>query len=422
MRTSIVILFAVATCTSVSFACSLSDIEVTRPQLLELQRRGVLTTGIEEDTLQKFPVLRITFRHARLSKMIQVPTESGGASEHKVNYVSLIEDTDFDGAGVVQAYEEQVKDLLGANSCEERYFPFGFRITADSSGKGVGNFSTRYEKWVCGGFHYIRCRHLKCKKAYKRVRTKLFQKTLDFRTEFSVRVNDGLVNVEYENKRTTNLNDLEKFFGRLFLGRRDFDRMMDNMNVSGWAAQLRLSTGLETDGIPKDAVPRVVQRGTGFLHVDGQTFMRLHATAPSPMEESEYCFGGLPEVQRIAALLRSSSPDHPVAHVVAPNENLWRIASRYYGDGRYMEAILEANPSLRARANKLDPGQSLVLPRMYEVVSNPNLVRSGESVSRVAERALGSVSRASDIISSDDRVSANPDLVFPIQALKAARQ
>ena len=49
-------------------------------------------------------------------------------------------------------------------------------------------------------------------------------------------------------------------------------------------------------------------------------------------------------------------------YVVRPGDNLWQIASRLYGDGRYWVYLFGANAHQIRNPNLIQPGQVLTLP------------------------------------------------------------
>ena len=54
-------------------------------------------------------------------------------------------------------------------------------------------------------------------------------------------------------------------------------------------------------------------------------------------------------------------------YVVKPNDNLWRIAEREYGDPMYHSVIQAANPAIDP--SSLRVGQTLVLPALRTVAA-----------------------------------------------------
>ena len=66
-------------------------------------------------------------------------------------------------------------------------------------------------------------------------------------------------------------------------------------------------------------------------------------------------------------------------YTVAGGDTGWSIAQKKYGDGTYWPAIGKANPGVDA--NRLHPGQKLVLPTKAEVESTIRTARTGSSSS-----------------------------------------
>ena len=54
----------------------------------------------------------------------------------------------------------------------------------------------------------------------------------------------------------------------------------------------------------------------------------------------------------------------PVFHEVKKGENLWKIASKHYGNGSKYTAIFEANKPMLSDPDKIYPGQNLRIPAL----------------------------------------------------------
>lgn len=52
----------------------------------------------------------------------------------------------------------------------------------------------------------------------------------------------------------------------------------------------------------------------------------------------------------------------PVFHEVKKGENLWKIATKYYGNGAKYTEIFEANKPMLSDPDKIYPGQNLRIP------------------------------------------------------------
>lgn len=84
------------------------------------------------------------------------------------------------------------------------------------------------------------------------------------------------------------------------------------------------------------------------------------AAIPEPAEAAEP-----PPAEVVLAAAAEPAPEGTI-HRVAKGERLVRIAERYYGsrDARQIEALLEANPGVRARQGRLLAGESLRIPAL----------------------------------------------------------
>ncbi len=59
---------------------------------------------------------------------------------------------------------------------------------------------------------------------------------------------------------------------------------------------------------------------------------------------------------------RPVGPREPFSYTVQEGDSLWKIAKRFYGDGRKYKLILEANPGFDL--NKFKPGGTLTIPAL----------------------------------------------------------
>jgi nucleoid-associated protein YgaU/tRNA A-37 threonylcarbamoyl transferase component Bud32 len=112
------------------------------------------------------------------------------------------------------------------------------------------------------------------------------------------------------------------------------------------------------------------------------------------------------------ALPAASRPGSPapssLTHTVQPGETLGAIALRYYREARHFPLLVAAN-RLDPRA-ALRPGQVLRIP-----IGEPYEVRPGDSVSSIAERALGDSRRGWILLDLNDL--RDPDRLLPGQTV-----
>lgn len=131
-------------------------------------------------------------------------------------------------------------------------------------------------------------------------------------------------------------------------------------------------------------------------------------------------------------------PDSPPAptYVVRAEDNLWSIAERHLGSGTRWRQIRELNKDVLPDDNSLRVGMKLRLPAAartaersapVETASAPApkrpttyTVKSGDSLSKIAEKMLGSSSRAGEIVKANagllddpDRIRVGMELVIP---------
>lgn len=143
----------------------------------------------------------------------------------------------------------------------------------------------------------------------------------------------------------------------------------------------------------------------------------------------------------------------PVTHIVAPGENLYKIAKRYYGDGEYWNTIAKANRAIDDDSGMIIPGQKILIPNLAGRVVTPDpqpritavsndqrqgqvsqpatlmrvtrtrqivTVQSGDNLSRIAKRELGDekhwkliLEANKNLISDPDEIRAGMELTMP---------
>ena len=116
-------------------------------------------------------------------------------------------------------------------------------------------------------------------------------------------------------------------------------------------------------------------------------------------------------------------------HLVARGDDLWSLAERYYGEGRDWRKIARANPSvLTGGPDRLEVGWRLVVPNVTTAaeMSDPKgrdrraasdagkgtvEVRSGDSLSSIANDSYGDPSRWREIFDANRAVISDPDQI-----------
>lgn len=196
------------------------------------------------------------------------------------------------------------------------------------------------------------------------------------------------------------------------------------LTVAGWLAWAAwmVALGLE--------VTRVLSAGRWRCTLPGLTLPRAvasallaaalaSATAPWAQADS----GARAEPAIVAAATPASgaeegtpttsaasapSADPSLQHRVARGDDLWSLAERYYGDGAQWRRIVEANPRLHE-----DPLADLPIGELLTVPSPVTLVtvRSGDTLSGLAERHLGDARRWPEIHRLNGHLIDDPDLI-----------
>lgn len=86
---------------------------------------------------------------------------------------------------------------------------------------------------------------------------------------------------------------------------------------------------------------------------------------PAPRPTTQVLAGG-PEPAAAAVAIGPVAPARTAqgggAYVVRSGDSLWAIAERVYGDGRYADALFEANRDVLSAPDHIVPGQTLALP------------------------------------------------------------
>lgn len=102
----------------------------------------------------------------------------------------------------------------------------------------------------------------------------------------------------------------------------------------------------------------------------------------------------------------SPLPVIPASTVVEPGEGFWLVAQRIYGDGRFFDALYQANRKRVKSFNEVSPGTEIVTPSISELRQRwpylcPRKVyktKKGETLFEVASEQLGQASRYVEIL------------------------
>jgi nucleoid-associated protein YgaU len=105
-------------------------------------------------------------------------------------------------------------------------------------------------------------------------------------------------------------------------------------------------------------------------------------------------------------------------HTVRRGDTLWSIAGKRYGDPRYWPRIAQANPTIAARPDALQPGQVLRIPPDSSTESESTYrVRPGDSLWRIAARLYADGALWPRIHAANLSLVADPERILPGQAL-----
>jgi nucleoid-associated protein YgaU len=139
--------------------------------------------------------------------------------------------------------------------------------------------------------------------------------------------------------------------------------------------------------------------------------------------------------------VRDDARDHPggdraaaavtgggIVHLVRPGDDLWGLAERYYGDGRQWRRIATANPTvLTGGPDRLSVGWRLTVPDPVPPEPRPGAegpavggpaaevpglavtVRTGDSLSSLADRELGAAERWPELYRANRAQLSDPD-------------
>jgi nucleoid-associated protein YgaU len=107
------------------------------------------------------------------------------------------------------------------------------------------------------------------------------------------------------------------------------------------------------------------------------------------------------------------------SYTVQSGDTLSGIAQHQLGDASRWPEIFVLNRGIVRDPNKIVPGQVLLLPGDTPMHPPPRLytVRSGDSLSGIAQQQLGEASRWPEIFDLNREVITDPDRIFPGQVL-----
>jgi nucleoid-associated protein YgaU len=107
------------------------------------------------------------------------------------------------------------------------------------------------------------------------------------------------------------------------------------------------------------------------------------------------------------------------SYTVRSGDTLSGIAQRQLGDADRWPEIFALNRGVIRDPGRISPGQVLVLPGATPMQPPPRLytVRSGDTLSGIAQRQLGDADRWPEIFELNGEVISDPDRISPGQVL-----
>ncbi|SDD44129.1 LysM peptidoglycan-binding domain-containing protein [Auraticoccus monumenti] len=134
----------------------------------------------------------------------------------------------------------------------------------------------------------------------------------------------------------------------------------------------------------------------------------------------------------VTAPIGQDVPEDALVHRVVPEDDLWSLAERYYGEGTSWRRIAEANPGLlTGGADHLEPGWRLVLPGARTGEAAPATddsagtgsvtVRAGDTLASLSAEHLGDAGRWSELHAANRATVLDPDQLEVGQVLRLPR-
>jgi nucleoid-associated protein YgaU len=110
-------------------------------------------------------------------------------------------------------------------------------------------------------------------------------------------------------------------------------------------------------------------------------------------------------------------PQLPRVIQVNSGDSLWKLASRYLGDGKQWREIASANPQI-ANPDRIRAGEQIVLPAATVSVAATQIrVQAGDSLWKLARAQWGSGQAWSCIVESNPQIEPASSRIYPGQVL-----
>ena len=111
-------------------------------------------------------------------------------------------------------------------------------------------------------------------------------------------------------------------------------------------------------------------------------------------------------------------PFEGLSYAVAQGDNGWKIAEKFYGNGRYFLIISAANNITDYDLDNLPTGRQLRIETIATMRARPDmvLIMNGQSVWQIA--SSGNKGEYGALLKANQNWFKDPNLVYPIQILK----
>lgn len=122
-----------------------------------------------------------------------------------------------------------------------------------------------------------------------------------------------------------------------------------------------------------------------------------------------------PEARVVSTFLPRAQKKAGQLYTVRSGDWLSKIAERVYGDPMKYTEIFAANRDIINDPDNIYPGQELQIPEVGE--KQYYTVRAGDWLSRIAQRFYGNAMKYSEIFAANRDIIDDPDMIFPGQML-----